>query len=125
MNTKICTNCKEEKELSEFRIVKKKYYRGECKSCEAEYSKQKTNKKIKIINDYKKDGCVICGENRHPNVLDLHHIDPSKKDIFFNNKKGWSEKRLIEELEKCIVLCSNCHRLVHLNIINMDVSYNG
>ena len=48
--------------------------------------------------------------------LDFHHIDPSKKEG--NIAKiitSISRKFLLSELEKCIVLCTNCHRKVHYN----------
>ncbi len=60
--------------------------------------------------------CSKCEESRPP-CLDFHHIDPREKD--FNPSKAILEfvpmKRILEELKKCIVLCSNCHRMHHYN----------
>ena len=55
--------------------------------------------------------CVECGEN-HVSCLEFHHIDPSRKEGLIS-KLVCSKKRLQEELKKCIVLCSNCHRKHH------------
>lgn len=61
--------------------------------------------------------CVRCGED-HPACLDFHHIDPSKKVISIANavRSSWSKERLLTEIAKCEVLCSNCHRKETLKI---------
>lgn len=59
--------------------------------------------------------CERCSED-HPAVLDFHHRDPSKKSSHLSGaavRKGWSVARLKEEIAKCEVLCSNCHRKLH------------
>jgi hypothetical protein len=59
--------------------------------------------------------CTTCGF-AHPAALDFHHEDPSKKEAHIHRllQNGLSSK-LKKELEKCIVLCSNCHRIHHYN----------
>lgn len=64
------------------------------------------------VQEYKREvGCFLCGENDPP-ALDFHHLDDSQKE---NNiaELIMSREKLERELEKCIVLCSNCHRKVH------------
>lgn len=62
--------------------------------------------------------CQICGYNTCIEALDLHHIDPSSKDLNFGSimahPQSW-EKKIVPELRKCILLCANCHREVHYN----------
>lgn len=62
--------------------------------------------------------CCICGYNKCPNSMILHHIDPSEKDIGIGdiraNPKAWAI--IVEELRKCILLCSNCHGEVHWGV---------
>jgi len=56
--------------------------------------------------------CIVCGENDIV-VLEFDHRDPSQKEDSINNACGgrfFSLKRLQEEIEKCDVLCANCHR---------------
>ena len=55
-----------------------------------------------------------CGES-HPATLDFHHVDRSQKLINIASiaKKGWSIKRISEEISKCEIICSNCHRKKH------------
>lgn len=64
-----------------------------------------------IIAEAKLAGCSRCPEN-HPGCLDFHHLDPStkKKEISRMARDGSSEKHLLEEIAKCEILCSNCHR---------------
>jgi hypothetical protein len=64
-------------------------------------------------------GCKVCGE-RESVCLDLHHLDPTKKDAAPNVFTTHSRKRLKAEIRKCVVLCSNCHRKVHAKLIELD-----
>lgn len=64
------------------------------------------------IQEYKrKAGCFLCGET-DPAALDFHHLDNSQKEDNIA-ELVLSRQKLEKELEKCIVLCSNCHRKVH------------
>jgi hypothetical protein len=65
--------------------------------------------------DYKKNlKCEMCGEN-HPATIDFHHKNGEEKDngVSYFVYNGYSVKRVIEEIEKCQILCANCHRKVH------------
>ncbi len=66
------------------------------------------------LSDYKQSqGCAQCGEN-HPGCLDFHHTDPGAKEFNVFRMPEISGKRIIEtEIQKCIVLCANCHRKLH------------
>lgn len=57
--------------------------------------------------------CCRCGFD-NPLALEFHHRDPSTKSFTISHK-AWqvSEERLLEEIAKCEVLCSNCHRIEH------------
>lgn len=58
--------------------------------------------------------CVKCGEN-HPATLDFHHVvkDPLNKKIYKLTCNGAYRQAMEEIQAKCIVLCSNCHRVLH------------
>ena len=57
--------------------------------------------------------CAKCSFS-HPAALDFHHTDPTKKDgIVSKFSKNGQYKRAMDEIEKCIVLCANCHRIHH------------
>ena len=75
-------------------------------------------KKIRHMSvEYKGGKCQQCGYNRCIDALEFHHIDPSKKD-FNVSQRGYTRswKRVVEELEKCIMLCANCHRELHAHV---------
>ena len=61
--------------------------------------------------------CVDCAKIFHPVCMDYHHLDPETKHkengVRGLIKGGYSMKRIQEEIDKCILLCSNCHRLRH------------
>ena len=75
---------------------------------------RRTAKLAYIRNHKAAHGCLTCGE-RDPVVLDLHHRDPGQKKRNQSRVSGidWASmgwKALERELEKCDVLCANCHR---------------
>ena len=58
--------------------------------------------------------CEHCGFF-HPDAMDWHHIDPSSKDrgVSEKSRTGQSIQSIQEEIDKCVCLCSNCHRILH------------
>ena len=88
-------------------------YKDPIKQKEAKLRLKKRNQMF--VNNYKMmKGCCKCDE-RDVIVLDLHHLDPSKKDNSISKLVGGcaSLKRIEAELEKCVVICVRCHRLLH------------
>lgn len=68
----------------------------------------------KRLAELKRDrACEDCGFD-DPRALDFHHKDPSTKS-FPIGRDAWkvSWERLLAEVDKCIVLCANCHRIRH------------
>ena len=67
------------------------------------------------LDEYKsKLACMRCGES-HPACLDFHHKNRKDKDFSPGNIRGmgWGRERVLCEIKKCMVLCSNCHRKEH------------
>lgn len=133
---KYCPKCKLDKEVKEFHNNKgmKDGKARICKPCSLNEGKNSNyrisgqrNKDIVLrrrrlkleFDDYVKTlnlECRDCGE-KHPSTLDFHHLDPStkKNNIAILKWAGTSKKTLLDEVGKCIVLCSNCHRKLHYN----------
>jgi hypothetical protein len=62
--------------------------------------------------------CGICGYDKCQSALEFHHIDPKKKDFDFRSIcRSWD--KIVDELQKCIMVCANCHREIHENIIKI------
>jgi hypothetical protein len=74
----------------------------------------------KYIESKKIGGCSQCPE-KESCCLDFHHTGSKKIGIAKLSLAGWSWKRIDEELAKCILLCSNCHRKLHARIISIAV----
>lgn len=66
---------------------------------------------------YKGGKCSSCGYNKYIGALEFHHRVPDNKDFEISNRnisKKWEVVK--KELDKCDLLCANCHREVHSNI---------
>ncbi|OGI07291.1 MAG: hypothetical protein A3I68_02915 [Candidatus Melainabacteria bacterium RIFCSPLOWO2_02_FULL_35_15] len=75
-------------------------------------------KKIRSMAiEYKGGKCEQCGYYRCLEALEFHHADPTKKDFNISSRgytRSW--KRVQEELDKCVMLCANCHRETHAKL---------
>lgn len=66
--------------------------------------------------------CAHCSYNRCDAALELHHLDPTIKEMSLGsiraNPVAWP--KIVEELRKCVLLCAICHREVHAGILILD-----
>lgn len=65
--------------------------------------------------------CADCGYNKSIAPLQFHHTDPSKKDFNIGRYLGNSWAGILEELNKCILLCANCHCVRHATRVELIV----
>lgn len=63
--------------------------------------------------------CIRCGYNKCLKALEFHHIDPTQKDFTISNDH-FKLMDAIKETEKCILICSNCHKELHDNLWTID-----
>ncbi len=79
---------------------------------------QKRRKKIREMAVERLGGrCARCGYDRCGEALEIHHLESSHKDFGISDKgytRSW--KRVLAELQKCELLCANCHREVHAEL---------
>lgn len=133
---KQCSTCKLIKSFDQYRKDKSKRdgYASRCRSCaslrEKEYyqaihkktrsqqGKERRAKFYELINDHKQGGCLVCKE---PEAICLafHHLDPLKKDVTIASMHSNSIQKVLDEIEKCIVVCHNCHAKIHAGIITL------
>ena len=73
-----------------------------------------------VILDFKRNGCLLCGES-DPCCVSAHHVKPEEKsfDIGELQSGGHSPDTISAELKKCVPLCENCHRKVHAGRISL------
>lgn len=95
---------------------RKAYYARNKEQIKSEVKARK-NKNKEWLREYKAGlVCSICGFD-HPAALQFHHRDPSTKDMDVSAAIGWSIDRLLKEIEKCDVLCANCHAILHASLV--------
>lgn len=93
--------------------------RWRCKKCTVEAVQKRRDKIKELAVQYKGGKCELCGYNKCVAALDFHHLDPAEKDFGIGAKgytRSWS--RVKQELDKCIMVCSNCHREIHAGLVN-------
>ena len=109
---KTCTQCGRMLPISEY------YSNGNrksscCKSCHSANIKKTYDEKVDAVNIYKAQrGCAKCGERRFY-LLEFHHKNPDEKEFGISKKIRSKFEDLLPEIEKCDVLCANCHREFH------------
>lgn len=141
---KKCSRCKEEKSFDNFNRNKQSkdgfdYY---CRPCAIErwnewkektgYKRKKPKKetrkkwmstqrkKRRDFSNSFKTKCFSCGE-KDPAVLDWHHLDPLEKTAGVAQliSRCRSKKAIKAEIDKCVCVCSNCHRRIHLGLLSL------
>lgn len=136
-NTKICRACDRELTLENFsrNPTRKDGLNGWCRECSNEYLHKhyKSKKQYYLdhaklskskINDYVKDykvakGCHFCHENYY-RCLEFHHLDGYEKiDNIGRMRNNHNINMIKEEMQKCIVVCANCHRKLHDGILTL------
>jgi hypothetical protein len=84
-----------------------------CKLCLNKKSIDKKRELKKKAVEYKGGKCIKCGYNRYVGALDFHHLNPSEKDFHITSFKTYDWEKIKCELDKCELVCSNCHREIH------------
>lgn len=114
-----------EENIEKVRASRRKWYHAN-----REKARNKIRERQKELNEWYADyksalKYEMCSEN-HVSCLEFHHTDPSEKEmnvsLAVNN--GWGKERILKEIEKCSVLCANCHKKLHWSM-KKDEQYGG
>ena len=134
--TKTCRACGLEKNVSNFE-KQTSHNCNECKSALKKTQKQKAknrrsdpkakirslrsqrNNRSKKIDIHKKP-CIICGWFDFMAGIDFHHVHPAEKSHTVSGMLKFGPAYIKEEIDKCVCLCSNCHRGVHSGDIDLE-----
>lgn len=113
--TKHCKRCNTVKGSDEFyRRRKGTDLSPYCKPCSVRQTVERQQKFKRLCVDYKGGECQHCGYNKYLGAMDFHHLDPNEKDFDIARARLTKfDERVTKELDKCILLCSNCHREQH------------
>lgn len=108
----IIKECKHHGEVKYVLEPSRNAYR--CTKCRQDRVKNwRKNLKQKAI-DYKGGECCKCGYKKCNAALEFHHLDPDQKDFAIGSSghtRSWAKVKA--ELDKCILVCSNCHKEIH------------
>ncbi len=104
-----CKDCKNRKP---------KFKGFRCYDCWKVLWANKTNEKTLLFKNelvsLKGGCCTKCGYNKNFSALEFHHIDKNEKEFDISKYRGCKvNEHILQELEKCVLLCSNCHRKEH------------
>lgn len=95
--------------------------RSYCKRCWNALQRRAEQKQRRRIVEHLGGCCTQCGYDRYLAALDVHHVDPSTKDVAFGGMRKWAWSRVLKELQDCILLCKNCHSAHHAGQLKLDV----
>jgi len=92
--------------------------RFRCRKCSSDAVIKRRQNLKKMSVEYKGGKCSLCGYNKCISALAFHHLNPNEKDFQISGKSiSWD--KIKNELEKCILVCSNCHQEIHTNLIHI------
>lgn len=81
---------------------------------------KRRNKLKELAVETKGGRCEICGYNKYIGALDFHHLDETKKSFGLSRDgltRSWEKTKM--EIDKCILVCANCHREIHGGVIQL------
>jgi len=118
---KKCTNDYNSKNIHKYKSWFKQYRKDNkeniSKRTKANYIKNKLEW-INLISLKKEIKCSMCGYDKAWAALEFHHLDPTIKKFTIHSmvnsvptEERWEKMQI--ELDKCVVICSNCHREIH------------
>ena len=81
-----------------------------CNSCTT--NTRRLGLKQKCV-DYKGGRCERCGYDKCLRALSFHHVDKTNKDFGISGSHARSWEKIKQELDKCVLLCANCHMEEH------------
>lgn len=114
LGEKLCKRCNSIKPSEEFYLKKSRNgLTAYCKVCTNLQTMERQRRLKAEAIQYKGGKCIYCGYHKCSAALEFHHRDPQGKDFTISNCKCTSFEKIRCELDKCDLVCSNCHREIH------------
>jgi len=92
----------------------------------AEYLKQAVNERRRKLKlravEIMGGACVLCRYSKHVGVLEFHHVHANTKSFGISSggfSRSWMS--MYKELQKCVLVCANCHREIEMGLIQKEV----
>lgn len=110
----ICSKCNVDKSEKEFYFKStEKRWHCYCKKCLNQFQMERWKQRKIDAVAYKGGKCIQCGYCTNYASLEFHHRNPEEKDYDWNKLRLRSWVSIVQELDKCDLLCRNCHGEVH------------
>ena len=95
--------------------------RWRCRKCRVAAVQKRREKTKELAVEYMGGKCCICGYSKYIGALEFHHLNPTEKE-FGIGSKGYTRsfEKVKKELDKCILVCSNCHKEIHAGIVDIN-----
>lgn len=121
-----CTRCEVIKDLSRFYTKPgTKNTSSHCKDCANRQTVVRQRALKQKAVDYLGGKCMKCDITGDPSMFDFHHKNPKEKDFDIARRKLSAFETIKPELDKCMLLCACCHRIVHVSerneSMNLDI----
>lgn len=110
---KNCSRCNCIKPLSDFYFREKGKRTSWCKRCLDKNSVIVQRRRKEEIVAFKGGKCERCGYDKCIDALEFHHRNPAEKDSSIRLSKRVKLETILKEIDKCDLLCANCHREIH------------
>jgi hypothetical protein len=117
---KTCKTCNKTKPFSEFYTNGKTpkgtvKYKPSCKECSESERQRFSSEKLDLVKERYGTHCVRCGYSKCYAALEFHHPNPREKEFIPSSliHNASPVETLFKELDKCVLLCANCHREIH------------
>lgn len=115
----------------DFEIIDKGWARTYCYECSPSYGNDSGNShagnitvKRRAIKKHliERAGgrCAQCGYDKCQAALQFHHLDPTQKDFTISQNFNNDVEKLYIEVDKCVLLCANCHAELHQELENQN-----
>lgn len=113
-----CKTCGEENPDKFYRRKNNTISRKQCSKCWNRRTIERTRKNKLEAIEYKGGKCQVCGYKKCPAALAFHHRNPDEKDFNWKSLRNMAISKLKRELDKCDLVCHNCHSEIHWQLNN-------
>lgn len=110
----VCTICN--RRYNYLTSKRQGHTRTKCNSCSVNTRRHVVKDKALLLKGGK---CQFCGYSKCKRALHFHHVDETTKAFSLSGNHALSWKKILLELDKCVLVCSNCHAEIHDGLIQL------
>ena len=111
---------KHKKEFQEYNKLYQRTHKVDLHNAKVKYSRKIRKEWETFFKRHRLNKCSLCGYDKDFSAIDFHHIKDKKFGIsYFITRHRPTKKHiksLSKEVNKCVILCANCHRIMHYTL---------